>query len=551
MLHQGIGLAELRGAAIGQAVVGATGTPLLGDAIGVGERQQAAKPARLTGVAHRLRHRLPLELPAELPGQLPGALHGALCIACDAAFPAEQGQAAVQVGAATAQDVAFRQQRRQVTGQCAQPQRLATQQQMGDSRVAGQLGHGLPVGIQGAARIQGAEPSQQIERLGIGGLWRHVEPAQLLWRHAPAQQLQGQAGEIGLEDFRRGIGAELFVLALRPQPVAHAGLQAPCAPRTLGGGGTGNALGVEAGHAAGGVEARDARQTGVHHHTHTVDGQAGFGDVGGQHHLALAGRRRVDGRTLGVEVQLAMQWAEQNVVAPCQDLAQLLGHPANLRLPGQEHQQAAGLVGQRLLDGLQHPGFDPLASLERRPPADIHREHATFAAQHRGIAQQAGQALALQRGGHQQHLERRLAGVLRTEHGASVERQRQSQIGIQAAFVELVEDHQADAFQRRIVLQTPGENTFGDHLDTGVRPHLAVQADAITHRLPDALAQLAGQTLGSRPRGQATRFEHDDGLPGQPGCIEQGQGYAGGLASAGRGLQHHFVAFAQGRAQGR
>ena len=260
------------------------------------------------------------------------------------------------------------------------------------------------MGIERATFVQRTEAAEQIQRLRVGGRWRHVEPAQLLRRHAPAQQLQGQPGQIGRKDFRTGIGAELLMLRLRPQPVAHTRLQTPGAAGTLGRGSPGDALGIETGHATGRVEARHPRQAGIHHHAHAVDGQAGLGDIGGQHHLARTRRRRLDGGALGGQIELAMQRAEQNVVAPRQRLAQLLGDAADLGLPGQEHQQAAGLVGQRLLHRLQHPWLDPLAWLKWRAPADIHRKHAPFAAQHRRLTKQRRQTLPFQGGGHQQHL---------------------------------------------------------------------------------------------------------------------------------------------------
>ena len=112
--------------------------------------------------------------------------------------------------------------------------------------------------------------------------------------------------------------------------------------------------------------------------------------------------------------------------------------------------------------------------------------------------------------------------------------------------MKFVEDHQTNTLQRRIILQATGKNALGDHLDAGGRPHLAVQPNAVADRLANPLAQLAGQTLGGGSRGQATRFKHEDGLPGQPGRVEQRQRHAGGLASAGRRLQHHFVAGAEG-----
>jgi hypothetical protein len=116
--------------------------------------------------------------------------------------------------------------------------------------------------------------------------------------------------------------------------------------------------------------------------------------------------------------------------------------------------------------------------------------------------------------------------------------------------VKFVENHQPHPFQRRVVLQAPGEDALGHHLDARLRPYPAFQANAITHGLPDLLAQLAGQPLGRRPRGQASGFEHEDGLPGQPGLAQQGQRHAGGLAGAGRGFEHGFVTVSQGVAQG-
>jgi len=160
VLHQRIGFAELRSTPIGQPVVGATGAALLGDAIRVGESQQAAEPARVFSVAHRLAHRPALEQAVELPRQLPGTLYATLRRTPSAALAAQQGQTAVQISTSATQYVALGQQRRQVASQGAQPQRLTTQQQMGDARVARQLGHGLAVGIERTTFIEGAQTTE-------------------------------------------------------------------------------------------------------------------------------------------------------------------------------------------------------------------------------------------------------------------------------------------------------------------------------------------------------------------------------------------------------
>ena len=115
--------------------------------------------------------------------------------------------------------------------------------------------------------------------------------------------------------------------------------------------------------------------------------------------------------------------------------------------------------------------------------------------------------------------------------------------------MEFVEDHQPDAFQCRVILQASRKNAFGDHLDAGIRADLAVQTNAVTDGFANPLAKLAGQPFGGSAGRQAARFEHDDGLPGQPGFAEQRQRHAGGLAGAGRRFEHGFVALLQGLAQ--
>ncbi|MCY1285500.1 hypothetical protein D9M70_344420 [compost metagenome] len=496
----------------------------------------------MVGVGHWLAGRA-AQVRAELPRQLAGALHTTTGAARSLVCAGQQSEPAVQVGAAATQNVALPQQRREVAGQGAESQGLAAQQQVGDARVGRQLGHGLPMAGQAAVFGQGAEALQQVATLGVGGGRRWVEPGQFIGvANAPTRQLQGQAGEVGLEDFSAAVGSQLFVLRLRPEPVTGAGLQAPGTAGALGGGGAGYALGVQPGHAAGRVEARHPLQAGVHHHAYAIDGQAGLGDVGGQHHLALARRRRLDGGTLGGQVQVAVQRAEQDVAAPVEPIGQLLGHATDLRLAGQEYQQAAGLVGQGLEHRLHHLGLQGLARLGRPAPALLHRVHAAFAAHHRRVIQQARQTLAFQGGRHQHDLQRRLVAQQR----AAVEAEGQGQVGVQAALVEFVEDHQADPFQRRVLLQAAGEDALGDHLDARARADFRLQADAVADRLADLLAQLAGQALGGGAGGQATRLQHEDALPGQPGFVEQGERHSSGLAGTGRCLQHGLVAGLQG-----
>ena len=222
-------------------------------------------------------------------------------------------------------------------------------------------------------------------------------------------------------------------------------------------------------------------------------------------------------------------------------------NPADLSLAWEEHQHTAGLIGQGLQHAVHHPWLDEFPRLERPAPTNINRVHAAFAADHRRVVEQPGQALALQGCGHQQNFQRRIVA----QQLPAIETQRQGQVGIQATLVKLIEDQQPYALQRRVCLQPAGQDAFGDHFDTGIGPDLAVQANAVTHRFTDFLAQLAGQPFCRRTRRQPARLQHHDGLPGQPGFIQQCQRYTGSLACAGRRLEHRFVTVFQGMAQSR
>ena len=106
------------------------------------------------------------------------------------------------------------------------------------------------------------------------------------------------------------------------------------------------------------------------------------------------------------------------------------------------------------------------------------------------------------------------------------------------AFVELVEDHRAHAVQARVVLDHPGQDAFGDHLDAGPRRDLMVKADAVADRLPDPFAALRRHESRRGTRRHPARLQHDDAAPLQPGRIQQRQRHPRGLAGTRRRFQH-------------
>ena len=125
------------------------------------------------------------------------------------------------------------------------------------------------------------------------------------------------------------------------------------------------------------------------------------------------------------------------------------------------------------------------------------------------------------------------------------------EVGLQPALVQLVEDHAADALERRIVLQHAQEQAVGHDLDARARADLAVEPHAIAHRLADRLAERRRHAPRRRARGQPARLLHDDLATPEPRRIEQRQRHARRLAGAGRGDQHGGIALGQHRLQAR
>ena len=91
---------------------------------------------------------------------------------------------------------------------------------------------------------------------------------------------------------------------------------------------------------------------------------------------------------------------------------------------------------------------------------------------------------------------------------AALEREREAEVGLQRALVELVEDHAADAGEVGVGLEHPGQDALGHHLDAAARHRLA--ADAVADAAPDRLAEAFGQPLGGGAGGDAARLEHQD-----------------------------------------
>ena len=221
--------------------------------------------------------------------------------ACRVAFlQCGEAQTDVRPGPAAQEVTLFRQggkaggqgQQRHVQGRSAQ-------NHMGQTGMQRQARHAFAVRGDDKAFVffpRGVQCEQGTLRGCQCGGRRRRKPGQVFRLRPPSKNVQQQRGEVGVLDFRAGMGKKNF--SRMPQAAAYAGFGTPGPPGALLRSGLRHALRRQPAHARGGVEAGYAGQPCVYHHTHTLNSQAAFRQSRGQDNLAPAGRGRSDGRIL-------------------------------------------------------------------------------------------------------------------------------------------------------------------------------------------------------------------------------------------------------------
>jgi hypothetical protein len=200
------------------------------------------------------------------------------------------------------------------------------------------------------------------------------------------------------------------------------------------------------------------------------------------------------------------------------------------------------VIGQRGAHHARHRGLG--VSIHRaREVARLHRVGAPLAGDDRSAAQEPGDRGPVQRGRH--HHDAQVVA----EEGAALEGERQAEVGVETALVELVEDHRADPLQRRVRLEHPGEDALGDHLDAGVRPHPRVHPHTVAGGAAGPLAQEPRHPLRGGARCEAAWLQHHDPRAGEPPLAQERQGNACRLPRARWRLEDGGAPFAQHAAQ--
>ena len=186
-----------------------------------------------------------------------------------------------------------------------------------------------------------------------------------------------------------------------------------------------------------------------------------------------------------------------------------------------------------------HRPVPPALRRRRRPVLDLHRKEPTARLQHITRLQVIRQARGLEGRRHHEHRQVRPAPLLQ------VEDPRQRDVGCQAAFVKLVEDHRPHPIELGILAHPPLQDTVRQVKDPGALGVVRIEA----HRVADFPAQLnterSRHELRQEARGNAPRLHHQD-APVHHAGIEQHRRHPGRLSRSGRRAQERPATRRQG-----
>ena len=199
-------------------------------------------------------------------------------------------------------------------------------------------------------------------RFGHGYCRRWVPPGQTgRIRHTPAGAIQHQPSQISLHYLRRIEGDPAQCFGGFPQPDRHPWCSAPGAAGALGHSRLARSHGDQAGETNNAVQLWPARQAGINHDPHTVDGDAGLRNAGGQHDLAAARRWRRNGGTLVTGFAGTVQTEQISIGG--QPRFQALGGALNLGNTRQEGEDGAGFADQCAANSAGHGVFQSFSGI--------------------------------------------------------------------------------------------------------------------------------------------------------------------------------------------
>ncbi len=430
-------------------------------------------------------------------------------------------------------------------------QAVGLQHHAGHPRVDRELGElaaqrGQPLAVVLLGRVERAQLVQQVDAvLDVAGVRRVEERERRDVAEARRGHLQDDGGQVGAEDLRVGeLGAGEEVL-LRVQPDADAVRGTAAAALALVGAGLADRLDRQPLDLRAVAVAGDPGGARVDHVLDAGDGQRGLGDVGGQHHAALRGALEdpvlLGGGQPGVQ--------RQDLGGLQLQLRQCVRGVADLALAGEEDQDVARALGLELL----HRVADRLdlvavavqllllvgVVVEDRAVADLDRVRPAGDLDDRGVVEVLGEALRVDGGRGDDHLEVGAAGEQLLEVA-------EQEVDVQAALVRLVDDQGVVLVQVPVGLDLGQQDAVRHQLHQGVLAGLVGEPDLPADGLAERGVQLLGDALGDRAGGDPAGLGVADQAAHAAAQLQADLRDLGGLSGAGLARHDHHLVVADG-----
>ena len=416
-------------------------------------------------------------------------------------------------------------QRGDVAGKACLAERDGTEYHSGNAGATRQFGHPLAQ-RRDAFPVHSTEGKEQMARLGKALHGRRGEPRQgRRVGFAKGGNVKDGRCEVGIHYLRPPRLCHAVLRRLRPEPITNARSQSAGAACTLNGHVQADTDCFQMTQTAAGVEHKGAAKSAVHHAPHALNRQGCLGNRRGQHHFPLALSRRKDGPSLLRRRQVAVERKHGGRTS-----LQHFGTLRDVRLPGEKGKNVAILLPER-------PPHSACHSLSHVAPVgvllcinNIYGELPSLARYER-CAESLTDGRRIDGGRHEKQAE------VGPEQLLCLPRQSECEVGMQAAFVNFVEDDDAHTVECRVVLQHPRQDTLRQDLNLGVLAHTSIKADAVAHALSDLLSQQRCHALGNLSCGQTARLEHQNpALHGR--ILHKGKGQKGRFSGS-RRRSHH------------
>ena len=358
---------------------------------------------------------------------------------------------------------------------------------------------------------------------------RRLEPAERRrLGDAPVREFEHGLREVRARDLRRGRGRSRALFRFAPEPDADTGRRSSGASGALIRTRMRDRSDQQAGQTGRRILTRHPREPGIDDRRDAVDRHRCLRDVRREDDLAAAAAR--DRPVLFRRREPTVQRQHLGVGRRTEARRDAI----DLADAGQERQRIAVALRNRLLDRARDTGR--IARRCHRSIADRDRVRPPLARDDRRIAEERRDRVGLERRGHHDDAEigARLLGDFRGE--------RETEVALESPLVELVEHDRADAREERIRLHESKPDPVRNREDARPFARAPVESYVITDLVADRRTALACDPPRGRARGDAARLDqHDRAGTGQSG-IEDRRRDAGGLAGAGRRLQHDAAA---------